>query len=282
MPTQVQGLITSSYDAVIEVPANGEVLTEAQFTNTAVALGNRIQFVLDNPGETPSPESLVEVRDEFLCTDQVGVPGKVVTSDGLWRFSTTGTVIFGYDSSPKNPGSLVVTVPGDGAVNQFDMSHGVSSTGDQFSFANFKRMVWVVRIDSPTTNLSASFDFGLSENSNSTSATNELAFTIHPNPGTPNALLRTIKASGGVIVTNLVTPYVSGEFLIFRAEKLTSGNVDIYVNNVLRTTVLAANMPVGNATFFARIRSTVSDVAGSSASMDFAYIRANPGARQGV
>jgi hypothetical protein len=43
-PTPIQSLITPVYEPVIEVASDTEVLTEASLINTAVALGNRIEF----------------------------------------------------------------------------------------------------------------------------------------------------------------------------------------------------------------------------------------------
>lgn len=51
MPVQVQGMIQPQWAEIVTVGASGETITEAQNINTAVALGNRIEFLrqrLDN------------------------------------------------------------------------------------------------------------------------------------------------------------------------------------------------------------------------------------------
>jgi hypothetical protein len=45
MPLQVQSQIINEYTPVITVPATAEVITEAALADTAIALGNRIEFV---------------------------------------------------------------------------------------------------------------------------------------------------------------------------------------------------------------------------------------------
>jgi hypothetical protein len=117
MPTNIAPLITgAAYDAVINIPSNGETITEAAEINTVVALGNRIEFIRNAvPSIAASPEKHLLLADDFMFVDSgaiaFGTPRNWL-GDTHWMATqlTAGTLAVDYFNAAhtNNHGCMVI------------------------------------------------------------------------------------------------------------------------------------------------------------------------------
>lgn len=89
MPTQIQSLVSSAYTAIVPIPSDGEVLSEASLINALVPCLNRTQFVADELDALPFDRlrAVAALRPRLLTasTNQMGD-----ASIGIAAVSTIG------------------------------------------------------------------------------------------------------------------------------------------------------------------------------------------------
>jgi hypothetical protein len=274
MPTQVQGLITPTYDAVIEVLSNGEVCTEAALTNTAVALGNRIEFVRRlSANASADPETSFYVREDW--SSAVYVPGSnLVHGDVTWSSAIgTGTPTGTYgDGSAKNPGNFIIGLPAGATADQLSVALG-SMTSDSMTFASFQRIVHVFKVVDNAGNPSTQFQFGLSQNAANLAVgaggTDSLRIR-YSKADSANWLVNFRKSSVGAQFDSGV-PFVSGEYIVASFERNVAAGVDVSINGSIVHTVNAADLPLGSGALGFEAFKSGADVFACSLHSDFIF-----------
>jgi hypothetical protein len=284
--TDVSGLVTPVYTATLPVTTDGSTLTQADLTNTVVSLGNRIEFVRDLvPDATDTPEVFARINEDFLDavvesqTIYGTIPWTVIQSGA----GAGGLAISHVAGTAKNPGGLACSCPGTlgDASHAFFVGPGATST--PFSFASFSEFTVVMKIatDSSTL-LTPSVRIGLASNAGFNNGGNEsLGLMYGPAFGSNWMLLRRKAAAQTATV---LAPMVLGEHITARFKKdPVSGDVGVYIDGALITTVSAANMPTGGCTFGAiQSISTVEGATVITPVYDFIGARFIAGNRSGV
>jgi hypothetical protein len=284
-PTDVAPLVTGdNYDAVIPVTSDTSVLTEAELTDTAVALGNRIEFIRKAlPEISDSPEAVVLVRDDFIGThyNSPATASKFIHSEQQWVASETGTVVVNYFSTSKNPGNLNITTPGDAASNIFHFElMGVAQ--NIFTFQSVQSMTWVLKVTGNAANVTARSTVGLFENVSDPfgTSTNSLCIVGAAFAGLVNWRVLSRKASVSTFTD--VLAFVSGEYAVFHFKRNAGGDMELYANGALVHTVLAANLPVGDCTLGGVCSDNSGDVAPTLTAIDFVAVRGDTTPREGA
>lgn len=250
--TDVSGLVTPVYTTTLPVTTDGSVFTQADLTTLVVSLGNRIEFVRDLvPDATDTPEVFARINEDFL--DAV-VESQTIYGTIPWTVIGSGTGIGGLAvshvaGSAKNPGGLQISTPATLGDISYSFFIGPGATSTPFSFASFSEFTVVAKISQDTTTLLTPFvRFGLAANASFANGGNEsLGLAYGPAFG-PNWLL--LRRKGGAQFTTALVPMVLGEHVTVRFKKdAISGDVGVYVDGVLITTVAAADVPTGGCTF---------------------------------
>lgn len=164
MAEQIQGDVLPVYEPVITIAEDGEVLTQAQIKDTALALANRIEFVKQSiPQFTDFPEKLVIVTDDFLHVQtgsKTSADTGIFHGDTPWFMTVTGDIRLQNEGSigSDNPGVLVVdsTAGSGGTVN---FSKFASSAIKGCAGSSFYRAVCKVRPLDPDA-AAQKFEFG--------------------------------------------------------------------------------------------------------------------------
>jgi len=284
MPTQVQGLITPVYTAIVDVAATGEVLTEARLTDTAVALGNRIEFLRSlTPEAAASPEAFVIIREDWLGGIAEGST-RFLGSFPWTNIITTsgGQSVFQDDGTLKNPGGLVVSTPGTLGNEQFSWFIGPASTSTPLDFSTVESFTIVAKIATNNTILGVPvFRIGLADDADDTLGGAD-ALGIQYNPQVSGANWLRLKRVAGVSSSVVLAPVVLGEYVVFKFERDATG-INVYVDGVLFETILTAALPTGGCTFggYQEVGSAAGATSMSTV-VDFVSLRASIADRSGV
>lgn len=289
MPVQIQGDVTPTYEPVLTIADTGEVLTEAQLYDTAIALANRIEFVRSLvPEATEEPEAFGTFREEFWGAIWDSATSRL-DADNLWRSAHTGSPSVAQNAgSAKNPGQLVVQLPPTGAGG--DTDHGVDfylgqTTGDCFSFATIDAATVVVKITEDPANLNASIQFGFVATAGLTSqngGTDCLQICRNVSFDSDDWFILKRKASAQVISGLTGGTFADGEFHVWRIRKQISGDIGIFLNGVQVHTVAVADLPTGSCTFRLWQLNSVADTEVTAVAWDLIAIRSTPGDRSGA
>lgn len=144
MPLQVQNLINgrAEYTATVSVPATGEVVTQNALSDTAVALGRRIEYY---GAQIPSPLYFTINEDFVNAATDAG--GNILTGDaGIWTYigNSQGWKVFTALPKAAHPGTIA------NAVNTA-MALYPRGGEDSFELARVQRYSCVVDLDSLST-----------------------------------------------------------------------------------------------------------------------------------
>lgn len=284
MPTDVSGLITPSYDAVINVASDTEVLTQAALTDTAVALGDRIAFVRESVTDIAiRPEGVMSFRDDFLG-GQLDTVNNKFYSEVPWKLHLTGGTAIPFAQgvgANKNPGLLAGVCTG-GTSSEFGLELNA-----KMSFANFEYFCVVLKASDDAANSDHGVSFGIGNDASTGS--------FNPDVGGTNSLMcyywktqsttqwrqvRTV--SGSTFLGNTLGTFVSGQFVKIEAVKQTNGDIQFLFNESLATTTSLAQMPSGDCTFFLKAKMPSSDPNAFNFSFDFVQVRSRIADRRGV
>lgn len=267
MPTQVQTLIEPVYEAVVEVPADAEVITEASLINTAVALGNRIEFLKQLQSDTTDePERFFIVRDDFGCALYDGALS-VVYSDHLWRTADVGSpTITSVANSAKNPGLFRVTCA---TSDEFYMGLN-DAASHPFGMITTQLLSMVLKVSDDAGNLASNMTIGLKKDySLSNGGTDSLL--LFYSVASPNWQLIVRKAS--VQVTHDLGVAVDyNKFITCKFVKNGNG-YDVYIDGVMVHAVLQADKPTGELNFGLSVLSSVADLQPVRLFLDLVYAR---------
>lgn len=174
MPTNVAGLVTAEYTAVVNVPADGDYANEAALTDMAVAGLNRTEFVRQNlPILATSVARVVAVEEEFLSAVWNNSV-QVLHADTNWKTASAGApVVTGRTATADQPGGVSVSMAT--SLASFSLYKGSAATSAPFRTQNFDRFSAIYRI--PDTISDKQCRIGLSQDVNSLAGgTHGLAF----------------------------------------------------------------------------------------------------------
>lgn len=285
----VDPLVTATFTPTLPVTTDGSTLTQADLTNIVVSLANRIEFLRSLSLEAAvKPEAFTTFREDFLDliykkTDATlyGTLPWTTLEEGAGAIAGALGISHSAGSS-KNPGGLRVSTPGSLGDAGFSFFIGPGATSTPFSFTGVQHFSITMKIvtDSSTL-LTPSVRCGLASNASfNNGGSNSLGILYAPAFGTDWQLLKLV--AGVQTVTPLV-PMVIGEYVVFRFEKNAAGDFEIFVNDVLTTSVLAAALPVGGCTFGAhQLISTVEGATSVLTEFDMLTFRASIADRSGA
>jgi hypothetical protein len=285
--TDIATLVTPTYDAVIPVPDDGELLTEVVLRGCLQPIANRVEFLRDLvPDAADSPEFFATLREDFLELDHNSsrstlygtVPWTAVMSG-----SGSGGIAIGHlPGTSKNPGGLSIGTPGTLGDANFALYLGPAVTSAPLTFASVQSLTIVAKIVSDTsTLLTPSYRCGLSDTADfPNGGADSLGLFYSTALGANWLLLRRV---AGVQTTTVLTPMVFGEYVTVKFQKNAALGFDVFVNGALVTTVALASLPGGGCTL--SINQAISTVEGATALStvtDLIVLRSQCGARDGV
>lgn len=267
MTTQVQSMIEPEYTAVVEVAEDGETLTEAILINTAVALGNRIEYVRQLVAEAADvPEKFTVLREDFLGAVHDGT--SVLYADLVWRTEHTGSPAISHNGgTASNPGKLVLAMPPD---TTFFAGLG-NPTHSPFGMITTKAITMVVAVNDNVANVVTGFSIGLKNDWSLTNGGSDALTLFYSKATSANWMLMVRKASAN-INHDLGIPVVNNEFVTCRFIK-NGNDIDVYLDGDLVHTVLSADKPTGELNFGFDAVTTVAETEVFTATIDFISIR---------
>ncbi len=272
-PVDIASLITgASYPAVVPVTSDTSTLTQAELTNTAFALGERIEFVRKfSVLASALPEKFSLIRDDFLGVFH-DTSNSLLYADLIWKTAVgTGTPVASFASgTAKNPGNAVITLPAGATADQLSVFLG-AATAPMMTFVGFDSLTVVFKaIDNPG-NVSTQFQFGLCQ-----SATNlavgaggtDSVRVRYSKFDSANWLIHTRKASVSAAPVDSGVPFVSGEYIVAKWQHNAAAGLDVSLNGALITTIAAADVPTGSATLGFEAFKSAADTFACSLQMD--------------
>lgn len=284
MPTDVSGLITPSYDAVINVAADTEILTEAALTDTAVALGNRISFVRESvPELAQKPDGICTFRDDFLSCKFNSSESRFY-SGVPWIVNSTLSppILSGDVGQGKNPGTLFFFQTGGTA------GETILYLDAELTFATLEYMLVVLKATHGSGNSDEAISFGFGDNVSSLGAFN-------PDVGGNDSLMcyywrtqsstqwRQVRTVGGSTFSgNTLGSYVSGEYVRIEMIKQANGDLAYYFNGTLATTTTVAQTPPDDCRFMIKGKLPATDASDFLSEIDFVQIRTRIPDRSGA
>lgn len=265
MTTQVQSLIEPEYTEVIEVAEDGETLTEAILVDTAVALGNRIEYVRQLVAEAAdTPEKFTTLREDFFGAvhDSAFLYGDIV-----WNIENTGSpAVSGTGGTASNPGQLVMAMPPESIF----LAGLGTPTSSPFGMITTRAATMVVAVADNVANVASGFGIGFKNDwTLSTGGTDGLV--LFYNKTSANWMLMVRKASSQ-INHDLGVPVVNNEFVTCRFIK-NGNDIDVYLDGDLVHTVLSADKPSGELNFGWDVISTIAETEVFTVKIDFISIR---------
>lgn len=190
------------------------------------------------------PERFCHVHEDWINLSGGG--GFLQGTNTQWAIEEildTFTVTSGTPSA-KNPGQLRVIGAGDGNPRQLAIR---LTTLLPFAFANILSMTVVLGIID-TVGLAASMGVGFVDDTTVQNGGDDALF-IYRLSGFGWTLMHRVGGSNGANQNTALGTFTSGNFITARFQKLANGNLQVYFNDSLITTVASADLPSGNATF---------------------------------
>lgn len=284
MPTNVAGLITPTYDAVVNVAADTEVLTEASLTDSVVALGNRIAFVRESSPElAQKPDGIFTFRDDFTSCKYNNSETRFYSAVPWIVNSSLGSPALSGDvGQSKNPGTLFFFQAGGVA------GETIMYLDAQLSFATLEYMLVVLKATHGAGNSDEALSFGFGDNTSSLG-------TFNPDVGGANSLMcyywrtqsstqwrqvRTVASS--TFTGNTLGTYTSGEYVRIEMIKQPNGDLGYYFNGSLATTTSVAQTPSGDCRFMIKGKLPATDASDFLSEIDFVQIRTRIPDRSGA
>lgn len=246
MPVDVAGTITGlTYDAAVFVPATTDVITQAALTNTAVALGNRIEFLRNfTPAASGHPEKFFVVRDDF-SSGRYDSGDNAIYSEVTWKTIAVGAGTAGVGGgTAKHPGFVNQTLP-TSTSHAFFLG---AATATPLRFDQILTTTFVVAVSEAGANVATSFGVGFKQDASGQNGGTD-CIQLFYQPSVANWQVMVRRASAQTLV-NTGVPVVFLNFVVVRIDRNTSTNdLTVFINGVLVATVLAAAAPTGGCTF---------------------------------
>lgn len=279
MPTDIAPAVTATYDAVISVANDTEVLTAVALRDMVRPIANRVEFVRSKvPDASATPERTYTLREDFLSIDFNISSGFIRSDATVWQSTKVGNpVITGFSASAKNPGVLGVLMPGDAASNTFKF-YLADNNGKTHNATNIRHCSIVAQV-AIVPNVVGQAAWGFAQDGDvMNGGTNSMSLFYIKTSANWQILYR--KASAQTIVDTGV-PVVVGEFVVCRFILDTvTGDIPVEINGSVVTTITAANKPIGDMTFGGRFEESGNAVGGFYYT-DFLFVSADSGARNG-
>lgn len=226
-----------------------------------------------------SPNSHLIIDEEWIRATQVFAPNMIHTHKNTWLFNEiTGTMTVNNGTpSSKNPGQLQVIASGGSSAKKLSI---YPTTQFPYAFANFDLMVIVASVSDAGGNAYASMNVGLS-NSTTALGTNNLSLSyIH---GLGWVLIHVVGGVNGAHHLQVLGAAAGATFVHVRFVKQANADIQVFFNFVLATTILAAEVPTGLATFVQFYEQTAGDVGATTWTVDYNFLRCGTSAdRSGV
>jgi uncharacterized protein YejL (UPF0352 family) len=272
MPIDVAGSIFGlSYEAVVPVLATTDVITQVGLADTAVALGNRIEFIRKFvPGASDKPDRFYVARDDF-SSGRYDAGDSAIYSDMTWKTAVTGAAtasVGGGDA--KHPGLLLQTI-----LTSTTHAYFIgSSTANPLRFDHIVSSTWVMAVNEAGVNVASSFAVGYKEDANVVNGGTDALEVIYQ-PSSANWQIISRRASAQTTI-NTGVPVVFNEYIVVRVDKNTASNdLSVFINGALITTIVAASAPTGNCTFGGHAACSGADAFVLSAFTDFIEVVSN-------
>lgn len=269
MTTQIQSLIEPEYTEVIEVAEDGETLTEAILVDTAVALGNRIEYVRQLVAEAAdTPEQFTTLREDFLGAVYDGGSNALYGSF-VWNTQDSGSPAINHSAgNASNPGRIRMAMP---PTSEFYAGLGLP-TDSPFGMITTRAVTMVVMISDDVANIATDFGIGLKNDWSLLNGGSD-ALILRYNKATfgGNWIVLVNKASS-VVNHDTGVPVVNNEFVTCRFIK-NGNDIDVYLDGDLVHTVLSADKPSGELNFGWHAISSVADTEVFEPVIDFISIR---------
>jgi hypothetical protein len=227
------------------------------------------------------PEDWFHLRDDF--TGAVWDSGNSrLYSAFPWTTGVVGTGALVNDAAgtSKNPGQLVVSIPGDGANTIAWYAQPGVASGNPTAFDKLDRATIVMKVADDPGNFASIAKAGLAENNSaSNGGTNALQLCFDRGGDATHWLLHRRKAGTSSFVQ--LGAMVSNQYARCHFRKVGTG-IRVYFNGTLITTIAAADIPDGDCTFGPHVTTTPADAHFFIATYDLLQMRAYIGDRSGA
>lgn len=224
------------------------------------------------------PEFYYKFREDFIRLIQTSSPNLITTLDHVWEYnpilSTYSMGLAGV--SAKNPGALAVTGAGSGVHRQLSI---YTSDRNTFGFANLDALTLVLLVTDDPANVGSDFRVGFVQDETTTVGGTDTLRVSYSALTQDWRLLHRKSNANGANNGFVLGAYVSGVYNTVRFVK-SGSDIEVYFNGVLKTTVLAANVPVGSCTFNLYFENDSGDSGASEYLCDLVDFRFTTGANR--
>jgi hypothetical protein len=262
--------------------ANDIVAADDLVAGDDVLAGDRVSAVGTVSGLASfdtQPEFFYKFRDDFVSLTVGSSPNLVTTTDRTWEYNPildTFTIGKG-SSSAKNPGVMAIVGTGGATHRQISI---FTSDRVTYGFSNIEHMTVVLMVVDDPANAGADFLVGFVQDETTTLGGTDV-LRVQYSALTHNWALKHRKGNATGVNNGVVLgSYVSGDFVTCRFNKLTTGDVEVYFNDVLKTTILSANLPNGLGTFAIYCEQDGTDSGVTTFSCDLVDFRVSTGANR--
>lgn len=268
MPTNVASLITGdNYDPVVNIPANGETITEAAEINTAVALGNRIEYIRRRTLDVaPFPEQIYILREDFdgVAYDSVNL---ILWGNQTWKHTITGPASVSFSAGTvKNPGTLDLLM--NGASNQ-DLFFAPNNAAANLPFTGLEQLTVAAKLTDGAANTTSTLFVGVRDPSTG----DRVGLSYNAGLDKTHWLFERVRNVPFSSQFTQLIGLTAATYVVMQLLKNAAGDWEIYANHALVTTVPAANFPSAGGTPSILMHHGAADPQVFSTSIDFAYAR---------
>lgn len=229
------------------------------------------------------PEFYSGFSEDWLQFQQTFTPDYIIGDSGPWNFIEDTDFFTVNNGAPaansKNPGRLEIVGTG-GSTSRILAIY--KSGLLQWSYDDIEMVTMVMKVNDGAANLASQMSVGLRDNATFLNGGNDSLMVYYL---ATDASWRLIHRKGGASGTHhnaALAANTNNVFVVVRFLKNADGDMEIYGNLSLITTILEADLPDGNCFFGAVFSQTVADPDPTFFVNDFWGLRAQANVRSGA
>lgn len=236
-------------------------------------------------------DRLYSLRNDFIVDeDFAGAALYDATNSALhgqmtWRTSEDGPgpAVNGNAGNSKNPGQLVVGLPGNATDFSKFAFYLHTATGAPMTYATFEHAEVVVRVNENAGNVTERVQFGLCDDADDEDGGSDSLLVVRSKGGSATKWLLQRRVAGVQTTSTLTSAtFADNEFAVWTLTKTDDGDITLALDGATVHTVAAADLPSGGCNWQCYQSVTAADANVLTVTWDRVYVHSVPGARFGA
>jgi|SRR5688572_13704979 len=222
------------------------------------------------------PERYYHLREDWIRFLQAFAPDIIHATQSHWTFDEIADVFTLVNGTPstKNPGQLQVVGAGGGVTRELSIR---PTNLMPFSFANILSMTVVAAVTEAGGNIATSMLIGFVDNTSVQTGGSDALFLFY-SPSFGWRLGHRVGGIDGPQNATVLGAHTNGQFVVVRFLKIANGDLQVYFNDSLITTVPVASLPTGLGTFNMHFLQSIGDAGATTFTVDFNDLVVDTGA----